>query len=79
MNPHIFRQYDVRGLVETDLTKEVVTNLGRAYGTNLRQHKLKQVAVGRDVRLNSAGLRDALIAGILSTGCDVTDVGGVPI
>lgn len=78
MNPHIFRQYDVRGLVDEDLTDEVVTNLGRAYGTYLQHSGLKSVVVGRDVRLSSPRLRDALVKGILATGCDVTDVGVVP-
>jgi phosphomannomutase/phosphoglucomutase len=78
MNPHIFRQYDVRGLVSEDLTEEVVTNLGRAYGTYLKRSHLNRVVVGRDVRLSSPGLRDLLIEGLVSTGCDVTDVGVVP-
>lgn len=78
MNPHIFRQYDVRGLIETDLTDDVVRQLGKAYGTYLRGDNLNRVVVGRDVRLSSSGLRDVLIEGIVSTGCDVTDVGVVP-
>lgn len=78
MNPHIFRQYDVRGLVDEDLTEEVVTNLGRAYGTFLQRLGLKNVVLGRDVRLSSTRLRDDLVEGILSTGCTVIDIGVVP-
>lgn len=78
MNPHIFRQYDVRGLVDEDLTEEVVTNLGRAYGTFLQRLGLKNVVLGRDVRLSSTRLRDDLMEGILSTGCTVIDIGVVP-
>ncbi|MCD6319523.1 MAG: phosphomannomutase/phosphoglucomutase [Candidatus Desulfofervidaceae bacterium] len=78
VNPFIFREYDVRGLVDRDLTPEVVEHLGKAYGTYVRRHGYKQVVVGRDGRLSSPQLKEALIKGILSTGCNVTDIGMCP-
>ena len=56
MNTAIFREYDVRGLHETDLTTPVITDLGRAFGTMVRRQGLKTVALGRDFR--SRGLRN---------------------
>lgn len=78
MNPAIFRQYDIRGIAETDLTDDVVRSIGKAFGTIIRRAGLKKIALGSDVRLSSNRLRNALSEGILSTGCDVIDVGVVP-
>jgi phosphomannomutase len=80
VNPNIFREYDIRGIVGEDLTPEVLTVLGKAYGT-LLQRKIGRpgkVAVGRDVRASSKEFADAYIAGLQSTGCDVVDVHAVP-
>ncbi|MEP7028351.1 MAG: phosphomannomutase/phosphoglucomutase [Candidatus Eisenbacteria bacterium] len=78
MNTAIFREYDVRGLHETDLTTPVITDLGRAFGTMVRRQGLKTVALGRDFRPSSPRLATALEAGILETGCDILRVGVVP-
>jgi len=78
VNPLIFREYDVRGKVGEDLTEDIVEHLGKAYGTYLKQNGYKQIVVGRDGRLSSPRLKDALVKGILSTGCGVTDVGMCP-
>lgn len=78
MNQNIFRAYDIRGIADTDLTNEVVENIGRAYGTMMRRKGHRQVSVGRDVRLTSPRIQEALIRGILSTGIDVVNVGEVP-
>ena len=78
MNPSIFREYDVRGLHETDLTTPVITDLGRAFGTTVRRQGLKTVALGRDFRPSSPRLAAALEAGLLETGCDVLRVGVLP-
>jgi phosphomannomutase/phosphoglucomutase len=75
----IFRQYDIRGVVGRDLTEEVATFVGRAYGTHLREHGSRgAVAVGRDNRPSGGMLRDALVRGITSAGLDVIDIGVVP-
>lgn len=78
MNPLIFREYDIRGIAETELVDPVVESIGKAYGTIILRKGGRRVCVGRDVRLSSERIRDAVIRGILSTGCDVIDVGQVP-
>jgi phosphomannomutase/phosphoglucomutase len=78
VNPSIFRQYDVRGLVDRDLTDGVVELLGQGYGSYMVDLGHKRVSVGRDARLSSPRFSDALIKGILSTGVDVIDIGMVP-
>jgi len=78
MNKEIFRAYDIRGIAEKDLDSETVEKIGKAYGTYMKRDGKKLVSVGRDVRLSSGRIRDALVKGILSTGMDVIDVGVVP-
>jgi phosphomannomutase / phosphoglucomutase len=78
MNPHIFREYDIRGLVDKDLTPEVVELLGRGLGTILRRKGGSAIAVGRDCRASSTLFRDVLARGLTSTGLDVVDIGVVP-
>jgi phosphomannomutase / phosphoglucomutase len=78
MNSHIFREYDIRGLVDTDLTEEVVTLLGHGLGTVIRRKGGQSAAVGRDCRESSPRFRDALCDGLTATGLDVLDVGVVP-
>jgi phosphomannomutase/phosphoglucomutase len=78
INPKIFREYDVRGIVGQDLDDPTVEILGRAMGTYFLGRGQSDVAVGRDVRLSSPGFARALIRGLTSTGCDVADIGVVP-
>lgn len=78
MNPNIFRQYDIRGVVKTDLTDEVITDIGRGFGTYLASMGYRSVTIGRDNRHSSRGFRDAIISGLVSTGCNVTDLGLIP-
>src|SRR5262249_51915 len=74
MNAHFFREYDIRGLVDQDLTEEVVELLGKGLGTVVRRKGGKSIVVGRDCRESSTRFRDRLVAGINSTGLDVLDV-----
>ncbi|MBI4384552.1 MAG: phosphomannomutase/phosphoglucomutase [Nitrospinae bacterium] len=78
MNPEIFREYDIRGLVGKDLTPETVELIGKAVGTHLKREGGKTIALGWDVRASSVQFRDVISKGILSTGCDVVDIGLVP-
>lgn len=78
INPKIFREYDIRGIVGQDLDETVVETLGRAMGTFFLGRGQKDVAVGRDCRLSSPGFGAALTRGLLATGCDVADLGVVP-
>ncbi len=78
IKPEIFRQYDIRGIVDKDLTPETVEFLGKGIGTYFRQNKKREVALGRDCRLSSPVYAEALIKGLLSTGCEVVDLGIIP-
>ncbi len=75
MNPLIFRQYDVRGNAERDLTDETVRLLGRAFGTYVQEHGSREVLVGRDNRLSSPRLHQAFVDGLVASGCLVMDLG----
>lgn len=76
--PHeIFKAYDIRGIVETALTPEVVERIGHAIGSEARARQLSAIAVGRDGRLSGPKLIQALTNGIRKSGVDVIDVGMV--
>lgn len=78
MNPQVFREYDIRGVVENDFDKEFVVDLGRAYATILIEAGKRQVTLGRDCRLSSDTLRDQFVEGLIPAGIDVVDIGVVP-
>ncbi len=67
-----FKAYDLRGRIPVELNDDVAYRVGRAYAQFLGA---KRVAVGRDVRLSSAGLADALSRGLTDSGVDVYDIG----
>src|SRR5919198_6372373 len=75
LNPHVFRAYDVRGLVGEDINPDVFRLVGRAYATLIRRNGGRQVAVGQDNRVSSAGLRAGVVEGVRAAGVDVVDVG----
>jgi phosphomannomutase/phosphoglucomutase len=77
INPNIFRQYDIRGIVGQDLDEELANILGKAFGTFAVKNGEKKVLVGSDNRSSSPSLKKSLIDGLLSTGCDVVDIGTV--
>jgi phosphomannomutase / phosphoglucomutase len=75
----IFRQYDIRGIVDKDLTTEAARGIGVGYAAYLAEHDMRgAVAVGRDNRPSGPMLRDALVDGLTSSGVDVIDIGVVP-
>lgn len=78
LNPNIFREYDIRGVVEKDLTPEVVEDIGRAFGTEMMHAGYRRLSLGRDGRLSSPKLHDLLIQGLVSTGIEVLDIGVCP-
>lgn len=78
IHPSIFRAYDIRGIVGETLTEMAVYDLGRALGTLALSEGEKAIAVGRDGRLSGPMLMRALADGIVTTGCDVIDIGIVP-
>ncbi len=75
INPAIFRAYDIRGIVDIDLTPEIAVRIGKAYGTYIQKIAGKDIAIGRDNRLSSVPLQSAFINGLLSTGCNCLDIG----
>ncbi|WP_265571604.1 phosphoglucomutase/phosphomannomutase PgmG [Sphingomicrobium nitratireducens] len=77
-DPSILRQYDIRGIVGETLHEADAHALGRAFATMARARGLTRIAVGRDGRLHSRALEDALIAGLRKGGIDVLSVGMGP-
>ncbi|HET6268032.1 MAG TPA: phosphomannomutase/phosphoglucomutase [Acidobacteriota bacterium] len=78
ITPTIFREYDIRGLVDSELPEEAVLAIGRGFGTYARKHGSKVLALGRDVRLTSDRFNELMTEGLTSTGCDLIDVGTLP-
>ena len=77
VNPNIYREYDIRGVVGRDLTPAVVELLGKGYGTYVKGKDVRTVSVGYDARLSSPAFAEALTRGIVSTGVDVIQIGMV--
>jgi len=75
MNKEIFRQYDIRGVVDKDLTPETVYLLGKGFGTFLARRNLKSVVIGGDARLSSPLYIKQFSKGLVETGAEVTVVG----
>ncbi len=73
----IFREYDIRGVYQTDFDNTFVYQLGRAYGLLLKEHKQKKpvVSVGHDARLSSPDITEALIDGLVSCGIKILYLG----
>ena len=78
MNKLIFREYDIRGSAEKELTDEVVRDIGRACAVFWRRKGVQKIAVGRDNRLSSDRIWAALTQGILKSGVDIIDIGVAP-
>ncbi len=67
-----FKAYDLRGRIPDELNADVAYRVGRAYAEWL---KPKRVIVGRDIRLSSAEICEALTRGLMDSGVDVYDIG----
>jgi phosphomannomutase / phosphoglucomutase len=82
MNNHIFREYDIRGIVEKDLGGDTAELIGRAFASELRSRNDGRtdliVAVGQDNRPSSPGLADGIIRGIRAAGVNVAHYGTIP-
>ena len=78
INTDIFRAYDIRGIVSTDLTPDAVELIGRAFGSEAAAQGQETVVIARDGRLSSPELAQRLAKGIRSTGRNVIDVGLAP-
>jgi phosphomannomutase/phosphoglucomutase len=78
LQPEIFRAYDIRGVIDKTLDSSVARKVGQAVGSAALEHDAGPVVVARDGRLSGPYLMKGMIEGILSTGCDVLDIGAVP-
>lgn len=72
---HVFRGYDLRGLVDKELTQENVELLGKGYATWLLQRRIYDCVVGYDCRISSPSFRDAMVKGLTESGITVFDIG----
>ena len=77
---HVFREYDIRGLVATELTPQFAEQLGRGFGQYLLEKNpgAQSIVLGRDHRTSSEGLAQAFSRGVRSHGVDVISIGVVP-
>ena len=78
INPNGFREYDARWLYEKDIDLEGIVHLGKGFGTQIINHTKKnnpRIIVGHDYRSYSEDIKKALINGLISTGCNVEDIG----
>ncbi len=74
----LFREYDLRGIVGSELTEAIAERVGRAYCTYVKDRGVRTIAVGRDGRLSSPGLFQSLVKGLLAGGVNVIDIGICP-
>jgi phosphomannomutase/phosphoglucomutase len=82
MSRHVFREYDIRGVADRDLSTDLTRSIGRGLAKLLRRtghpNDPPRVIVGRDCRRSSPRLFEALLEGLISGGADVTDIGVGP-
>lgn len=78
MDLKVFREYDIRGVVDEEIRDPDVVLLGKAFGTYMVRQSKKRIVIGRDCRLSSERYRELFVEGLLSTGMDVVDVGVCP-
>ncbi|HDS1553050.1 phosphomannomutase/phosphoglucomutase [Stenotrophomonas maltophilia] len=74
----IFRAYDIRGVVGSELTPKTAALIGQAIGTVALEQGLREVVIGRDGRLSGPELAAGLAEGLRRTGCAVIDIGLAP-
>ncbi len=75
---HIFRAYDIRGIVGEDLSEDISRKIGHAIGSEAEARGQQSVIVGYDGREYSPALAEALIEGLIASGRDVINIGAVP-
>ncbi len=78
MNRSIFREYDIRGVVGSDLGDDLVRDIGRAFATYMRERDKTKASVGRDCRLSSDRFGALVMEGMAQGGLSVIDLGVVP-
>ncbi|MEA2020119.1 MAG: phosphomannomutase/phosphoglucomutase [Patescibacteria group bacterium] len=75
LNPNIFREYDIRGIVNKDFEPKDARKIGKAFGTIIQEISGKNLIIGHDNRFTSDSISAYFIDGVLSTGCNVIDCG----
>ncbi|MCH7731894.1 MAG: phosphomannomutase/phosphoglucomutase [Candidatus Marinimicrobia bacterium] len=78
INPYIFREYDIRGVVANDFPPDFVQALGRGFGTFVRRQGGKEITISGDVRLSTPDLIHVFKNGVLETGVDIINIGIIP-
>ncbi|MGB9721765.1 MAG: phosphomannomutase/phosphoglucomutase [bacterium] len=78
INPSIFREYDIRGIADTDLNDENAELLGFGLGTYYRLNNQDTIIIGGDVRLSTPRIMKTFIKSLQTSGCNVIDIGIVP-
>jgi len=78
MNPEVFREYDIRGVVGADLSDDFVERLSRALGVYFHDHRVRRISLGMDARLSSPLFKEILKKGLTASGIEVVDLGMVP-
>ncbi len=72
---HIFREYDIRGIADSELNDSTVFLIGQAYGTWLMERGVSKATVGGDARLSTKRIRATVAAGLMKAGVSVIDIG----
>ena len=75
INKYIFRGYDIRGVVPTDIDVSTAYTIGVGFGSKLYELGKENCVVGHDNRISSPDLHQALLQGLLDTGVHVYDLG----
>jgi phosphomannomutase/phosphoglucomutase len=78
INNDIFREYDIRGVADRDLTSPVIEALGRAFAAYVKPKGINTVTVGYDARMSSPRLCDDVVRGLVSGGMNITIIGLCP-
>src|SRR3989338_4535101 len=79
INPHMFRGYDLRGVVDQDLNPEIVEHIGKAFGTYLARHNTHTAVVGYDSRATGPEYTAQVIKGLRWAGIDVIEIGMIMV
>ena len=78
VNSEIFRAYDIRGIVDEALTEEGIFQIGKAIGSHILSEGRSSILTARDGRISGPRLLNKLQKGVMSSGCNVVDIGEVP-
>ena len=78
VNSEIFRAYDIRGIVDETLTEDGIFQIGRAIGSYIISEGRSSVLTARDGRISGPRLLNQFQKGVMSSGCNVVDIGEVP-